>query len=150
MQALTVQSHNTLGYPTLPLPLYLAHYNESATTSSLENQPGPIWFSRTWVIQLAIISVLSTLLLFRYLSATWALATPSPPLKCKDPPQVLYFLPVVGNSISYLLDAAQLASSITCVLPFPPYSLLLQAFKIGIDRRLGKNMGLQLSFVLIF
>lgn len=119
MQALTVQSHNTLGHQNLPLPLYLANYNESATTSSPEIKPGPIVFSRYWVIQLVMMSLLSTLLLFSYLSATWALATPSPPSKCKDPPQVPYFLPVVGNLISYLLDAAQLASSITCVSPFP-------------------------------
>ena len=123
MQALTLQCLNSSGCQDLPFSPILGRYIESTTSPSFENDPGLPFLSRTWLIQLAMVSVLSSPLLFRLLSATWALTAPRTPLNGKDPLQVPYLMPVVGNLISYLLDAAKLASSITCVVPFLIQSL---------------------------
>ena len=117
-QALTLQCLNNSGCQDLPLSLSLGCYIESTASPSPENDPGLPLLYRTWVIQLAVVSVLSSPLLFRLLSATWALTAPPTPLNGKDPSQVPYLMPVVGNLISYLLDAAKLASSITYIVPF--------------------------------
>lgn len=123
MQALTLQCLNSSGCRDLPFSSSLGCYIESTTSPSLENDPGLPLLSRTWVIQLAMVSVLSSPLLFKLLSATWRYTALPTPLNGKDPLQVPYLMPVVGNLISYLLDAAKLASSITCVVPFLTQSL---------------------------
>ena len=150
MQALTLQSLNTSGCQDLPLSLSLGCHIESTTSHSLENDLGLSLLSRTWVIQLAVVSVLSSPLLFRLLSATWALTAPPTPLNGKDPSQVPYLMPVVGNLISYLFDAAKLASSITCVVPFLTQYLPLHFSIMEIDWLSGKILGLLPSFGLIF
>ena len=111
MQTVKVENHHSSGYQDLSLPLALDCYNSSTTFPG--NGPEMTW---TWAVQLAL--VLSSLWLFRYLWALWPLATSSTPLRYKDPPQVPYALPIVGNLISYLHDAGKLASTITCVVNF--------------------------------
>lgn len=100
MQALTIQCQNFLECQAL----------QSTAISSPENEMGLTLFSRDYVLQLAMILSLSSLLLFTYLSATWVSILPSTPSKYKDPPQMPYLMPVVGNLISYLLDAAGLGT----------------------------------------
>ena len=122
MQTLAVQPQIILGCRDLPSALGLGCYNGSITSFSPENEPAPALSSRIWAVQLAVVSLLSSTLLFRFLPPTRTLAAPPTLLYGKDPPQVPYSMPVVGNLLSYLLDAAKLASSITCVVPFPIHS----------------------------
>ena len=137
-----MQYRNVSGHQDLPLPLLLGHYDKSTFVFSPGNEPGTASSFKTWKIQLAIVSMFSSLLLIRYLSVSWALKSSSTP-KCQDPPQVPYFMPVVGNLVSYLFDAAKLASSITCVAPFLPHFLLLQEFMIGANRQAAKILVLR-------
>ena len=146
MQALTLQCLNTSSCQDLTLSLSLGGDIESTTSPSLGNEPGLPLLSKTWVIQLAVVLVLSSPLLFRLLSATCALTTPATPLNGKDPSQVPYLMPVVGNLISYLLDAAKLASSITCVVPFLTQSIPPHFSEMKIDRLSGRCLGLLPSF----
>ena len=146
MQALTLQCLNSSGCQDLPFSPSLGRYIESTASPSFENDPGLPLLSRTWLTQLAMVSVLASPLLFRLRSATWALTAPPTPLNGKDPSQVPYLMPVVGNLISYLLDAAKLASSITCVVPFLTQSLPPHFSEMEIDWLPGKNLGLLPSF----
>ena len=150
MQALTLQCPNSSECQELPLSLSLGYHIGSTTSPLLENDPGLPLLSRTWVFQLAVVLVLSSPLLFRLVSAPWALTAPPTPLNGKDPSQVPYLMPVVGNLISYLLDAAELASSITCVVLFLTQSLPQHFSEMGIDWLSGKTLGLLPSFGLIF
>ena len=146
MQALPLQCLNNSGCQDLPWSLDLGCYIEPTTSPSLESDPGLPLLSKTWVIQLAVVAVLSTPLLLRLLPTTWPLTAPPTPLNGKEPPQMPYLMPVVGNLVSYLLDAAKLASSITSVVPFLPQSLSPHFCKMEIDWLPGKSLGLLPSF----
>lgn len=101
------------------LPLGLAHYEKYAAASTSVSEP--VMASRTWALKLTAISVISIVWISTQLQARRASKSSSAPAGFKDPPQVPYFLPVLGNLLSYLLNPFGLASSIRCVVPSPSF-----------------------------
>ena len=116
-------------YPSLPLGP--AHYEKYAAVSTSVSEP--VMAPRTWALKLTAISVISIVWLSTQLQARRASKALLPPAGFKDPPQVPYFLPVLGNLLSYLLNPFGLASSIRCVIPSPSF---FQFVTISQSRRL--------------
>jgi hypothetical protein len=93
--------------------LDLDYWNESMSFTVLEVNLDQTLSSRIWFIQLALISILSGVVLAKCIPFAWILRFPPVAPKGADPPQVPYLIPLLGNLVSYLVDAAGLASSIT-------------------------------------
>lgn len=106
---------NVSAFQDLTLPPSLDYYEMSSAAFPSETELGPVLFSKTWGFSLTMISAMSSLLLFTYLSTTLAPMLSSTSSIRKDPPQMPYCVPVIGNLISFLLDAPKLAVSIRCV-----------------------------------
>jgi hypothetical protein len=103
------------------LHLVLGYDDNNAAAFLSEDRLWLVWFLSNWGIQAATISLISIVLLSAYVSATWSSIPtwssmpPSTSANHKEPPQMPYFLPVVGNLIPFLFDPSQLACSIRCV-----------------------------------
>lgn len=108
----------------------MVHSQNVSSYVDIQSSWGPIWHneskagslpndcmteassSNVWVLELVML-ILSSVLLSKCLPTTWKSRSASIPQKRADPPQLPYFLPIIGNLIAYLLDAAKLASSVT-------------------------------------
>lgn len=112
MQPLLLQCQNTSLYQEIPLSVgYEPLENLTRVPLPLRGEPSSPYFS-AWTVQTCLISLAFSLLLFKYISTSWVSTSPPTIATLKAPPQVPYIIPVVGNLLSYLLDAAQLASTI--------------------------------------
>ncbi len=106
------RSHNASSYVDIQASFSLDYYNESGIASLLDCNPDTAPSSNVWVFDLVIL-ILTSMLLSKHLGLDWTSRPASTSQNTGTPPQLPYLVPVIGNLASYLISAAQLASSIT-------------------------------------
>ena len=117
------QCMNISECPDSLLSLAPAYHENYAAASPSISEFEPVLSSRTWAFKLAVISLISIVCLSKQVQARRASKALSSFTECKDPPQVPYLFPVLGNVLSYLMNPFGLASSIRCVESFSSSSI---------------------------
>lgn len=112
MQAFAPQCVNVSDCPDSVFPQGLAHSEKYAAAFTSLSELEPIIPSRTWAIQLTAVLLISAVWLSTQIQTRRASKSLSALPESKDPPQVPYYVPVLGHVFSYLLDPFSLASFI--------------------------------------
>lgn len=149
MQASMLHCMNVSECQSSSLPYNSGLYDTNAAISSPESPVISPFVYQSWAFKLAAISVISMICLSAQVQARWASKRSSTPAECKTPPQMPYFLPVVGNMLSYLRNPAQLAFPIRCdgsMLQHFVWGRLLTARS---DLRAGESLELRRWFASI-
>ena len=101
------------GREEMQSPLGLNYSTESGQNSLLNASFSSTLPLHRWMCENIMLLMLSSVLLFKVLSVGWIRRPAPSQQKGKDPPQLPYSIPAIGNAVSYLSGAAGLATSIT-------------------------------------
>jgi len=104
--------NTSVGFMDAQALFHLGYLQNSTTILVSDANLEQTSFSKTWVLQLPMISILSSMVLAKCTPIAWTSRPPPLSQKAADPPQFPYVVPLIGHLVSYLVDAAGLASSI--------------------------------------
>lgn len=134
------QCMNVSECPGSILPLGPAHTERYAADFTSVSKLEPVIASRTWAFQLTAILLVSIVWLYTKIQARRAFKSSSIPSESRDPPQVLYFLPVLGHVVSYFLNPFSLASFVRYVVP--SHNFFHNMSEPGTDQHAAKSLEL--------